>query len=191
LTQQKVATRLTHHSGKVQSIEWNRAEPSVLLSGAYDKKIAITDIRQPSSTLFHKVDADVESVKWNPLEPQLLVVTTESGMLTYHDVRKLQDKAIFQLRAHDQATTAVSFSCQLPLMATSSLDHVVKIWDMRNTSPSLVAKRDMKVGPLYCMAFSPDSGTTLVAAGGSDQLAVWDTSENAIVQHQFLSPIKK
>ena len=43
---------LTHHKGKVQAVAWNPAEPSVLLSGGFDKSIALVLLAPTSMQLF-------------------------------------------------------------------------------------------------------------------------------------------
>ena len=43
---------LTHHKGKVQAVAWNPAEASVLLSGGFDKVIALVLLAFTSMQLF-------------------------------------------------------------------------------------------------------------------------------------------
>ncbi len=44
---------LKHHKGKVQAVAWNPAEASVLLSGGFDKVIAL--VRHPLTSRWKQV----------------------------------------------------------------------------------------------------------------------------------------
>lgn len=87
-----------HHKDKVQALEWNPAEGSVLLTGSYDKTVAAFDTRVPDAVSRWKVTADVESVRWNPSEPQYFLVSTEDGMVACMDARQNGGKPVFTLR---------------------------------------------------------------------------------------------
>ncbi len=97
-TKTLVAT-LSHHKAQVQALEWHPVETNLLISGGYDKCVAITDLRAlekaPSA---YPVDSNVETVRWDPLRPTLFWVSTESGALTCHDARKPGEK-LFTLKS--------------------------------------------------------------------------------------------
>ena len=53
---------------------------------------------------------------------------------------------MFQLSAHDAPTCSMSFSMAAPgLLATGSTDKKVKLWDVSNHQPSLIASQDLQV----------------------------------------------
>jgi len=87
-----------HHTDKVQTLEWNPAEGSVLLTGSYDKTVVAFDTRVPTAISKWKVSADVEVVRWNPSEPQYFLVSTEDGLVTCIDARQNASKPVFTLR---------------------------------------------------------------------------------------------
>lgn len=87
-----------HHTDKVQTLEWNPAEGSVVLTGSYDKTVAAFDTRVPAAISKWKVTADVEVVRWNPNEPQYFLVSTEDGLVTCIDARQNAGKPVFTLR---------------------------------------------------------------------------------------------
>ena len=56
------------HKDKVQSVEWNRREPTVLLTGSYDRTVRTFDSRAPTAGVGAVLGADVEAVRWDPWE---------------------------------------------------------------------------------------------------------------------------
>ena len=42
-------TTLKHHTDKVQAVQWHPAEPTVIVTGAYDRVVSVQDVRQPNS----------------------------------------------------------------------------------------------------------------------------------------------
>ena len=56
------------HKDKVQSVEWNAREPTVLLTGSYDRTVRTFDSRAPAAGVGAVLGSDVEAVKWDPWE---------------------------------------------------------------------------------------------------------------------------
>jgi periodic tryptophan protein 1 len=56
------------HKGKVQSVQWNPKEPTVLLTGSYDHTVRMFDSRAPEKGLVAILGADVEALRWDPWE---------------------------------------------------------------------------------------------------------------------------
>jgi periodic tryptophan protein 1 len=193
------AQTLTHHTGKVQSVLWHPAEQHVLLSGAFDRRCMMVDVRAPdaSAAAVFGIDSDLESMVWNPHNPALFLASSESGMVVCYDVRmaaaataSAKVKPLFSIAAHSQPTTSLSFSSRVPhLCCTSSVDGTVKLWDVADAKPSMVASRDMKIGPVFCCSFdvSPTQPLLLSAGGAKGTLGVWDTSENKDVSRRYAS----
>lgn len=83
----------------------------------------------------------------------------------------------------------LAFSPGVPgLMATSSEDQTVKVWDARTLQP--IAQRDMNSvsttqGQLMCLEFYKDSPYILAVGGTKGGLGIWDTEENAEVAAAF------
>lgn len=47
VVEQSCEHTLTHHTSKVQSVDWNPAEAPVLLTGGFDKMACLVDVRAP------------------------------------------------------------------------------------------------------------------------------------------------
>lgn len=56
------------HKDKVQSVQWNDKEPTVLLTGSYDRTVRTFDSRAPEKGLVAILGADVEALRWDPWE---------------------------------------------------------------------------------------------------------------------------
>jgi periodic tryptophan protein 1 len=56
------------HKDKVQSVQWNEKNPSVLLTGSYDRTVRTFDSRQPDAGVGSYLGNDVEALRWDPWE---------------------------------------------------------------------------------------------------------------------------
>ena len=56
------------HKDKVQAVQWNDKEPTVLLTGSYDRTVRTFDSRTPTTGVGAIVGSDVEALRWDPWE---------------------------------------------------------------------------------------------------------------------------
>lgn len=56
------------HQDKVQAVQWNEKDPSVLLTGSYDRTVRTFDSRSPEAGVGAFVGCDVEALRWDPWE---------------------------------------------------------------------------------------------------------------------------
>ena len=135
---------------QLQSVQWHPTEDWLLATGAFEKTIGLIDARTATTTTACSLTADIESLIWDPFNPFHLYCAQEDGQIICIDVRNCANnsnshintskntsqKAIqFSFQAHDQTTSCISFSSRIPgMMATSSIDKTVKIWDTSNIS---------------------------------------------------------
>ncbi|CAL1716964.1 unnamed protein product [Somion occarium] len=180
------------HKDKVQSVQWNDKEPTVLLTGSYDRTVRTFDTRAPEAGVGALVGADVEALRWDPWEAHSFYVSLENGIVLNFDARTLPTNAAtpsparFTLSAHDGAVSALDVNPHIPgCIATGGTDKVVKIWnivedaDFKKRQVSLVTSRDLGVGKVFSVAWSPDDPLTLAAAGSKAKLQVWEVGANA------------
>lgn len=178
------ATYADLHTDKVQAVKWNEINESIFLSGSYDSKINIVDVRSQKGSQVYKLDKgakDIESAIWHPKMEQNFVVSTESGQVFGYDTRMPKDP-IFRLDAHKKACSSVSFSPHINnMMATVSVDQVVKVWDINvaaGEQPKLISKKKPDQGELFSVRFYEDIPWVLAAGGSKGQLCIWDTEED-------------
>ncbi|CAK7273376.1 rRNA-processing protein [Sporothrix epigloea] len=192
------AKSYTYHTDKVCSLAWHAVESTVLLSGSYDRTIVAADMRAPEATRPRwGVESDVENIRWDPHDPNFFFVSTENGIVHYHDVRMAPTdptltKAVWTLQAHDESVSSFDVNAHVPgFMATGSGDRTVKLWNIQASGPSMVVSRSLDVGKVFSTQFAPDPEVAfrLAVAGSKGNLTVWDTSTNAAVRQAFASKL--
>jgi periodic tryptophan protein 1 len=178
----KCAKSYTHHTDKVCSIAWHPKESTVLLSGSYDRTVVAADMRAPDAKAPRwGVESDVETVRWDPHDPNFFYISTENGIIHYHDVRKAPaspaaSKPVWILQAHDESVSAFDINPVIPgFMATGSTDKQVKLWNIQPSGPSMVVSRDLDVGKVFSTVFAPDEevGFRLAVAGSKGVVQIW------------------
>ncbi|MCJ1301479.1 hypothetical protein MMC08_004279 [Hypocenomyce scalaris] len=192
------AKSYSYHTDKVCSIAWHPKETTVLLSGSYDRTIIAADMRAPDAKVPRwAVESDVETVRWNPHDPNFFFVTTENGVVHYHDVRvtPLSPEAsnpIWTLQAHDESVASFDVNPVIPgFLVTGSTDKEVKLWNVQPNGPSMVVSRNLGVGKVFSTIFAPDPevGFRLAVAGSKGVMQIWDTSTNAAVRRAFANRV--
>ena len=145
------------HKDKIQSVEWNDKEPTVLLSGSYDRTVRTFDSRAPESCLGAIVGSDVEALRWDPWDPYGFYVSLENGLILNFDARTLPSDlnkpspSRFTLSAHDGATSALDVNPNVRgVIVTGGTDKIVKVWNVTEdgdgkTGVTLVTSRDLGV----------------------------------------------
>jgi len=183
------------HKDKVQAVQWNEKEPTVLLTGSYDRTVRTFDSRAPDAGVGAVVGADVEAIRWDPWEVQGFYVSLENGLVLNFDARTLPSNlnspspARFTLSAHDGAASALDVNPHIRgCLVTGGTDKIVKVWNVNEEAGqdkrevSLITSRDLGVGKVFSTAWSPDDPLTLAAAGSQAKLQVWDIGTNAGVR---------
>jgi len=176
------------HTDKVQSAQWNPAESTVLLTGSFDKSVCVFDARDSEKVARYVAgDSDIESVTWDYHNPVIFGLSTESGDVSFFDVR-LGPSALplVSFQAHEKACSQLCGNVKVPgLYATCSADKTIKVWDLqeefassshvevagkvtckKKTKKPAVALKDkapivtkkMKVGKLFSCQFSVNCG---------------------------------
>lgn len=178
----KCKSTFEHHPDKVQSLKWNPIEEKILASGGLEGNVFIKSADSSSSLISATVPSPVECLAWNPFESLQLSVSTEDGFLYTYDARNM-NKALFEVKCHNEACT-FSYSPGLQnMVATASKDKMVKIWDA--ATMNLIAERNAGVDELYCIEFYKDSPYVLATGGMAGELAIWDTEENEGVRNRW------
>ena len=82
-----------------------------------------------------------------------------------------------RIRAHEDAIYAIAFSPDGSMLATSSYDRLVKLWDLaaKGGAPAETGSLKDHLDGVFALAASPD-GSRLFSASGDRTLKVWDVS---------------
>ena len=194
LTTTTCAKSYSYHTDKVCSIAWNPNQSTNLLSGSYDRTVVLADMRAPDAEVPRwGVESDVEGVTWDSRDPSFFYITTESGIIHYHDTRTApsnpkSSSPVWTLQAHDQSISAFDINPAIPgFLATGSTDKEVKLWNIQPTGPSMVVSRNLGLGKVFTTKFAPDPEVAfrLAVAGSKGSMQIWDTSTNGAVRRAF------
>ena len=173
---------LSQHSGKVQALDWSRAEPSVLLSASFDQSARVVDARAPSSLsmCIANLPADAEDAIWDSANPSEAFVSSEDGSVLKLDARASGKGPLWSLTAHE--STACTALCTPPaapgMLLTASYDGSMKVWDCRGGSvPELVLEPAVRIGALFALSVAGEEGSAgcmVAAAGANGEPAIID-----------------
>lgn len=181
----RVLATYKHHLGKVQSVAWNPTEGTILASASFDRTAAVVDAREgPGGRVArYALPADSESLVWHPHNSAVMTIACEDGHVLEYDCR-MPDKPVWKLKAHGAGVTGVAYSpLARGLLATSSLDKTVKLWDATAMTaagaPTCISSKEMGIGQVFSVSFMPQSAYLLGAGGSKGMVALWDVSVDA------------
>ncbi|KAG6845473.1 hypothetical protein H0H87_008833 [Tephrocybe sp. NHM501043] len=181
------------HKDKVQAVQWNTKEPSVLLTGSYDRTVRTFDSRSPTTGVGAILGSDVEALRWDPWEDHGFYVSLENGLVLNFDVRTLPSNldnpssARFTLSAHDGAVSSIDVNPHIRgCIVTGGTDKLVKVWNVTDDTDG--GKRNGKV---FSTVFSPDDPLTIAAAGSKAKLQVWDVGANIGARKAFGAKLRE
>mmetsp|Transcript_65613 Transcript_65613/g.203108 ORF Transcript_65613/g.203108 Transcript_65613/m.203108 type:complete len:457 (+) Transcript_65613:127-1497(+) len=178
-----------HHSSKVQCARWHPTEQAVMLSAAFDRRLALLDVRQPGQAAMAPLPAEAESAIWRRHRPFECLASADNGGLTCYDVRKVANKApekemvLWSIQAHEVACTSVQ-DCPTPdCLVTAGLDGSAKVWNSPGTTPKLVVEKNLKAGPLFACHSSAEA-PALFCFGGKCPV-MWDLTSEQLLTDVF------
>ncbi|KAL1364758.1 hypothetical protein AAHE18_03G239600 [Arachis hypogaea] len=187
----KCESTMEHHSDKVQAVAWNHHEPKILLIGSFNHTVVLRDGRMTSHPGYKwSVTVDIESLARDPHTNHDLwcvMVSLEDGTVKYFDVRTAMSESTsdlsstFTLHAHDKAITSVSYNVSAPNICISN----VKLWDLSNNQPSVVASKNSNAGAVFSISLSEDNPFVLAIGGSEGKLQVWDTLSESAVSRRY------
>ena len=193
---------------------WHPVEHTVMASGAYDKTVAVFDVRSPNNVTSFATTADMESLQWNPHNAATFAVSTEDGNVALFDARN-NKQPVWTLAAHagGKSCSSVAFNSVVPgMMATASTDKTVKVWDISEVGsesgaagsgaagdsaaaaggggPVCVESKSMGVGEVFCVNFYPEDPYILACGGEDGKVALWETNESSQVSRRFRGRVR-
>jgi WD40 repeat protein len=164
-----------HRSG-VFSVAFS-PDGKVLLSGSRDGAVISWNVADGSERAKHQVlKIDVNAIAISPDGKWVAAGGgDQANLIQIYDVEKKQ--FALPLAGHDKAATSLAFSPNSIYLASASLDHSIKVWDVRTGSAVRVIRKGHVVDgasrPVNAVAFSPDG--KLLASGGNDGfMRFWD-----------------
>lgn len=187
------------HGGATVSLsQWHPSEAQILLTGGYDGKVAVLDVRMADElqlTKQYKIGngQEIESVRWGSL-PELFYAGTDGGNVYCFDVRD-QKKPLWTLHAHDASISSMDVNPHIPgmLITLAMGEKVVKLWKCSQGTPSMVILRDFGIGNVLTLSFAPDIEVAgcAVVGGVTGDLKLWDVLTNSGVRRTFRDEVSQ
>jgi periodic tryptophan protein 1 len=139
-----------HHTDKVQSVQFNPIDTTLVATGSYDRTVSLLDVRSPSSTSKNnssntksiRITADCEGLVWDPYHNELLTVLADDGRISCWDVRQFTTKTpvwtFVPSSNKNGGISDIAYNPHVPgLLATcSTVSKTVSLWDTYSTTPS-------------------------------------------------------
>ncbi|PIN09302.1 U5 snRNP-specific protein-like factor [Handroanthus impetiginosus] len=121
------------HEKRAWSVDFSRAEPSMLVSGSDDCKVKIWCTKQEASVLNIDMKANICSVKYNPASSIHVAVGFADHHIHYYDLRKIS-QPLYIFSGHRKAVSYVKFLSDNEL-ASASTDSTLRLWDVKENVP--------------------------------------------------------
>jgi len=178
--------KLTPFESYVQSIQWHNIETQTLLTGCADKKVRLFDCRSKDLSKDWNMGGEIEQILWNPFNPFYYFASTDTGEVSYVDLRAGK-KPVWNLKAHaEEAVMTISSGCET-FFVTASHDESVKVWDLKdNYPPELVTQKMMNIGAIYTIRSCPDVPYVFCAGGTKKDnfMYLWDSRDcDGVLEH--------
>lgn len=191
-----------HSNKNVSSSQWHPTSGSILLTGGYDSRVALSDVRIADDSQMSKYwsvmsGEDIECVQF--ADDNVFMCGTDSGNVYSFDLRNGENSnPLWTLKAHDAGISSLNVNSFIPNMISTAAmgEKTVKLWKYGANGPSMVLSRDFGVGNVLTTSFAPDIEVagTIVIGGVNKGLKLWDVFTNRSVRKGFseeLSSLQK
>jgi WD40 repeat protein len=165
---------LVGHKGSVLSLAFS-PDGTWLASGSEDRTARLWDVEKGKHVLtFPGHGDDVKSVAFidGPNGKYQLVTGDAIGVVRLWDISKVgQREELITIRGHRGAVTTVTFHPNASIIASSSLDKSIAVWEIG--SNRLLNRFDDQADYVSAVAFSPD-GRRIASVNKTATARVWD-----------------
>lgn len=181
------------HTASVLDTDWNPFDDEMVASGSDDGKIGIwkvpsdynvapenaEDIKDVSPVKFLSGHSKkVGHLQWHPVANNILVSSSHDYSLKVWDVE--QSECLYTLQ-HPDLVTSFSFSYDGSLIATTSRDKIIRVWDIR--AEKIISQGSghsgAKSSRVVWLGNSDRIATTGFSRLSDRQLALWNISDIA------------
>lgn len=170
------------HTRTISAFQFAPSDPNALYSASYDSSIRKLDLAKGTAVEVYApsdtgMDEPISGVEISRTDPNLLHFSTLSGSFGIHDLRTPASTAdVMQLSEKKIGGFSLHPACP-HLVATASLDRMLKIWDLRkisgkgdNRSPALVGEH---LSPLSVSHAAWNSAGQIATASYDDTVKIY------------------
>ncbi|KAF7073988.1 hypothetical protein CFC21_078900 [Triticum aestivum] len=172
---------LRGHGAEGYGLAWSAMKEGFLLSGSYDKKICLWDLKAGNGApvldaqqVFEAHEDVVEDVAWHLKDENLFGSVGDDCKFMMWDLRT--NKPEQSMVAHQKEVNSLSFNpFNEWILATASGDGTIKLFDLRKLSRSLHAF-DNHEGEVFQVEWNPNLETVLASHAADKRVMIWDVS---------------
>ncbi|VAI20542.1 unnamed protein product [Triticum turgidum subsp. durum] len=175
---------LRGHGAEGYGLAWSAMKEGFLLSGSYDKKICLWDLKAGNGApvldaqqVFEAHEDVVEDVAWHLKDENLFGSVGDDCKFMMWDLRT--NKPEQSIVAHQKEVNSLSFNpFNEWILATASGDGTIKLFDLRKLSRSLHAfdNHDTCRGEVFQVEWNPNLETVLASHAADKRVMIWDVS---------------
>ena len=188
------------HTDKVQDVKMRPRERDLILSGGFDERVFLCDIREaltadkgraneskPNVQCEWNVHSELESLLWHPQDDRLFITTLENGQIQCFDIRKgTKSEPLWTIQGDEQPVTSLTFNKLKPkLFATSSLSGTIKLWTQQSVASEpemLFRKKNAETGAIFSISFAPRRLLpSMLVIGAKEDFGIWDIAGEEVV----------
>ncbi|KAJ9648915.1 hypothetical protein H2199_000828 [Coniosporium tulheliwenetii] len=173
------------HTRTISSFQFSPSEPNSLYTASYDSSIRRLDLAKGVAVEVwgpadKSDDEPVSGVEISRTDPNMLYFTTLAGKFGIHDMRQSSDKTEMLQLSEKKIGGFTLHPAHSHLVATASLDRMLKIWDLRKISgkgdwrlPALVGQHESRLSVSHA---SFNSAGQVATASYDDTVKIHDFS---------------
>jgi WD40 repeat protein len=170
----KERATLKGHTAPVYSVAFS-PDGKTLTSGSWDKTIRLWEAATGKEKKALKQSDHVTALAFSPDGKTLASGRTRASesdeRVRVLDAATGEDRAA--LKGHTSDVGCLAYSADGKLLASGSIDGVIKLWDVAASKERATVKGDAV--SVYSLAFSPD-GKLLAAGGSTGAVKLWDVA---------------
>jgi len=158
LSSEQAVAQFDEHQDYIRACAVPATADHLVLTGSYDHAVKLWDTRAPKSVMTVDHGAPVESVLMFPRGNTF--ISAGGNSIKVWDVLGSKTRPMYSFSSHQKTVTCLAFDSAHSRLISGSLDHQVKIYDIKDYK---VVHSIKYSGPILSVALSPQ--TTHLAVG--------------------------